>query len=116
MRLSWVVLLSFALLASGGCHLAVGIASCRHGEACPEHERCDTELGVCRLDGTADPRFDDELPTDHEDGPAEEKVRTPATLCGDGVAEGREHCDDGNRLSGDGCSSTCRFDDLVSEV
>ncbi|OGQ13756.1 MAG: hypothetical protein A2138_14655 [Deltaproteobacteria bacterium RBG_16_71_12] len=32
------------------------------------------------------------------------------------MAEGREHCDDGNRLSGDGCSSTCRFDDLVSEV
>ncbi|MBI1945507.1 MAG: DUF4215 domain-containing protein [Deltaproteobacteria bacterium] len=112
-RHAWVALLLCALVASGGCHLAVGISSCRHGEACPANERCDAELGVCRLNGN-DPRFDHEL--DDDGNPDDDKERAPATLCGDGVAEGREHCDDGNRLSGDGCSSTCRVDDLVSEV
>lgn len=28
-------------------------------------------------------------------------------LCGDGVLEGAEECDDNNTLSGDGCNSTC---------
>ncbi|MDX2054737.1 MAG: DUF4215 domain-containing protein [Polyangiaceae bacterium] len=30
-----------------------------------------------------------------------------AAICGDGVADGAEGCDDGNKISGDGCSSTC---------
>jgi cysteine-rich repeat protein len=29
------------------------------------------------------------------------------TLCGDGVKEGTEACDDADRQSGDGCSATC---------
>jgi fibro-slime domain-containing protein len=33
--------------------------------------------------------------------------KLPATKCGDGVLGGNETCDDGNTLSGDGCSSTC---------
>jgi cysteine-rich repeat protein len=31
--------------------------------------------------------------------------------CGDGVVQGTETCDDGNRTSHDGCSSTCRDED-----
>jgi cysteine-rich repeat protein len=31
----------------------------------------------------------------------------PPTVCGDGKKEGREQCDDGNSLSGDGCSAIC---------
>ncbi len=27
--------------------------------------------------------------------------------CGDGVRQGNEHCDDGNTVSGDGCTATC---------
>lgn len=27
--------------------------------------------------------------------------------CGDGVKQGSEHCDDGNTVSGDGCTATC---------
>lgn len=33
-------------------------------------------------------------------------------VCGNGVIEGEEKCDDGNTSSGDGCSSTCVKDDL----
>jgi cysteine-rich repeat protein len=29
------------------------------------------------------------------------------TLCGDGMQQGAESCDDGNVTSGDGCSATC---------
>jgi hypothetical protein len=32
---------------------------------------------------------------------------TPLPICGNGVAEGIEQCDDGNLIDGDGCSSTC---------
>lgn len=30
-----------------------------------------------------------------------------ASVCGDGVVEGTESCDDGNNLGGDGCSASC---------
>lgn len=35
---------------------------------------------------------------------------TPADGCGDGVANGSEECDDGNRADGDGCSATCQLE------
>jgi cysteine-rich repeat protein len=35
------------------------------------------------------------------------------TPCGDGVVEAGEDCDDGNRVSGDGCSATCQSEALV---
>jgi cysteine-rich repeat protein len=28
--------------------------------------------------------------------------------CGNGVLEASEQCDDGNRVNGDGCSSSCQ--------
>jgi len=34
----------------------------------------------------------------------------PAPVCGDGVAEGSEECDDGGTASGDGCSATCELE------
>ena len=34
----------------------------------------------------------------------------PAGVCGDGVLNPGEECDDGNTLNGDCCSSTCRFE------
>ena len=30
--------------------------------------------------------------------------------CGDGIINGSETCDDGNTISGDGCSSTCQIE------
>jgi fibro-slime domain-containing protein len=36
--------------------------------------------------------------------------RPPPSVCGDGVITGNEQCDDGNTVSGDGCSSTCQVE------
>jgi fibro-slime domain-containing protein len=33
-----------------------------------------------------------------------------AAACGDGIVAGTEQCDDGNTVSGDGCSSTCQLE------
>jgi fibro-slime domain-containing protein len=37
-------------------------------------------------------------------------VRVLATGCGDGIVTPPETCDDGNTISGDGCSSTCQIE------
>lgn len=34
----------------------------------------------------------------------------PGQVCGNGIVEGTEECDDGNLISGDGCSSTCQIE------
>ncbi len=36
-----------------------------------------------------------------------------ASLCGNGVLDGAEECDDGNTVDGDGCSSTCEHEALI---
>jgi fibro-slime domain-containing protein len=41
---------------------------------------------------------------------------TCASACGDGLLAATEECDDGNRVSGDGCSSDCRHEIIVSYV
>src|SRR5437899_6093868 len=33
-----------------------------------------------------------------------------AATCGNGVVEGTEECDDGNTVSGDGCSASCQLE------
>ena len=34
-------------------------------------------------------------------------IQPPPTICGNGIIEGSEQCDDGNNISGDGCSAAC---------
>lgn len=34
----------------------------------------------------------------------------PPAVCGDGLAEGEEECDDGGTVGGDGCSATCQLE------
>ncbi|MBI4917251.1 MAG: DUF4215 domain-containing protein [Acidobacteria bacterium] len=43
-----------------------------------------------------------------EEGPFTLHVEFAAEACGDGVIAGLERCDDGNTVSGDGCSADCR--------
>jgi cysteine-rich repeat protein len=45
-----------------------------------------------------------------------EAPAAPVASCGDGVTGPGEQCDDGNRRSGDGCSSTCRTDAQLVEI
>ncbi len=36
------------------------------------------------------------------------QVVGPQQVCGNGIVEGLEQCDDGNTVGGDGCSATCQ--------
>ena len=38
------------------------------------------------------------------------KTQACSTTCGDGNVDPGEECDDGNQVSGDGCSSTCQYE------
>jgi len=40
----------------------------------------------------------------------ESGITCPTPICGNGMQEPGEECDDGNTVSGDGCSSTCRLE------
>jgi len=39
-------------------------------------------------------------------------VAQPAPICGNGVVEPPETCDDGNLVDGDGCSALCQVENL----
>ena len=41
--------------------------------------------------------------------PATVTITVTHAVCGDGVREGREECDDGNTTPGDGCEATCEL-------
>jgi len=41
---------------------------------------------------------------------AARKVEVPAAVCGNNRVEAGEECDDGNTISGDGCSATCKVE------
>lgn len=79
---------------------------CNHPSVC-EVKDCDAGL-VCQVyGGNVDPNF---FQTDDvrygECVPGQPRGSRTA-VCGDGVIQDGESCDDGNRESGDGCSSAC---------
>jgi len=41
--------------------------------------------------------------------PTATPTRTPIPICGDGIRQGAEECDDGNALDGDCCWTNCQF-------
>jgi cysteine-rich repeat protein len=41
-------------------------------------------------------------------------IDAPTGVCGDGVVDGNEQCDDGNAVTGDGCSASC-MTELISK-
>ncbi len=47
---------------------------------------------------------------------AYEYASAPPPVCGNGVIELPEECDDGNTVDGDGCSSTCQIEATVCEI
>jgi cysteine-rich repeat protein len=102
-----VVVLAGAL---SGC-IESNLVECDNGLACPATERCDDvhhtcvlpeQLRVCQgaSDGT-------DCTTGPVSGGCFDSVCLPRG-CGNRVVEPGEMCDDGNQISGDGCSGDCR--------
>jgi cysteine-rich repeat protein len=40
-------------------------------------------------------------------------ICTPIAVCGNGIVESGETCDDNNTVNGDGCSNTCKLETAV---
>ncbi len=77
----------------------------------PQDGTVDTGLGDARPADAAEP--DSSLPDAAEpDSSLPDAAETDAspTVCGNGVKEQGEACDDGNTDSGDGCSATCEVE------
>jgi cysteine-rich repeat protein len=97
--------------ASGACSnpAAANGTTCSDGNACTQTDTCQAGLCTganpvvctasdqCHLAGTCDPTSG-----------ACSNPHLPGACCGDGVISGTETCDDGNTISGDGCSATCQ--------
>ena len=41
-------------------------------------------------------------------------IASRVTVCGDGIREGQEQCDDGNTTPGDGCDGSCQIEECTS--
>jgi cysteine-rich repeat protein len=91
--------------------------------ACMERAPLEVML-ACELDGTCAPEAccGDGILEDHEPCDASAGAASPGectdqctlVTCGDDRLQGSEECDDGNALSGDGCSSTCEREIIVA--
>ena len=68
---------------------------------------CSVEVGALCGDGTVDAACGEECDPPGASCDAECK-RVP--VCGDGLQDAGEECDDGNAVDCDGCSSTCRVE------
>ena len=89
------------LLGSPGgqaCYIGSGVGDHPSGAGCREVNVCQalTQV-VCGCDG---------VPGTADDG----VVCGGGPVCGDGVLEAGEQCDDGNNLPGDCCSASCSFE------
>jgi len=105
-------------LAGAACTLAVAaIAGCyseslQHcgDRVCPITKYCTT-TGECvgheQLDACLDHEEQDLCQYGDTDGVCRSDVCT-VFRCGDGIRDPGEQCDDGNTVSGDGCSGDCR--------
>jgi cysteine-rich repeat protein len=96
--------------AAAGC-IDPGLVQCDNGLVCPVTQRCDDLHRSCVIpeqlvacDGAADG-------ADCTAGPVSggcfDRVCLPRG-CGNRVVEPGEMCDDGNQITGDGCSGDCR--------
>ena len=73
------------------------------GDATPSPEASTTSAGMeAGGDNLATP--------DGKSDGVTNSVDMPAQLCGNGRLDSGEECDDGNTLSGDGCSSRCKLE------
>jgi cysteine-rich repeat protein len=76
--------------------------------ACRIHEPTDTDAIVTQLRTTDTVWIAVAGYTVLEEGPHSIHIDFKPEDCGDSIVEGNEVCDDGNEVSGDGCSGNCR--------
>ena len=120
-RRRWLALACMAM----GCTYTPGSrdgAPCDGDGACVNGQICDPSLGVCVDPGEASASdgsgSDDTGSSDTITGgnsgatDGEETGGSGDAICGDGVVEGAEACDDGNADNFDGCTSICTAEDL----
>src|SRR5712672_3694155 len=96
-----------------GCVHSASV-ECASGRLCPSGSVCDDALGICVDPGAfaaCNGKPDDE---------ACEVAGTPGSciggdcvpvVCGNGIQQPGELCDDGNRANGDGCRGDCLSDE-----
>ena len=94
------VLFVAAALASG----ASFAAGCSHSHTVPTTEN---DAGIVLPDGNIP---DANLPDASGRPDVGPDTGPPPPACGNGRIEGGESCDDGNTMSGDGCSGTCTWE------
>ncbi len=123
-----------AACASGVCDMTETPATCEAANSCGNGlveagEACDDGNGTSS-DGCSASCFVDSLPIGSNctnggnaacavgvcDTTETPPTCEPANLCGNGVFEAGELCDDGNGTSGDGCSASCFVDNLPNGV
>lgn len=94
-------------LCSGGSCLPGAPVNCDDGHGCTA-DGCDPQSG-CTHQPDDDECDDGDICTSDacslDDGCLNTTV---ADCCGNGIVEAGEACDDGNHVSGDGCSSSCQ--------
>ena len=100
----WLVI---AIVLCAGCIepelVQCGENDCAAGSTCMANGYCATTEQLSACDGKVDA-------TDCIVGPSSGKCVSGACIlavCGNGILEPGEVCDDGNRISGDGCSYDC---------
>jgi cysteine-rich repeat protein len=89
------------------------------GEACDvgtePSDWCRADCSTVRCgDGTVDPEVFEQCDDGAENSALPDAACRPncqARRCGDGILDSDEVCDDGNLLSGDGCSAACKSDE-----
>lgn len=91
---------------------AVGV-SCGDDGAAAEGPAPDDDGGTSPTTGTPDPddgsstAAADDDPDDAPDDPDTGGTTNPPPVCGNGMVEGIEQCDDANDVNGDGCDNDC---------
>ena len=98
-----------------GCNPDIGCIFVNNADSCSDEDAC-TDDDVC-TDGTCVPGPQKVCPDDGNtcttntcDSNSGCVLTKQDNCCGNGVKEGGEECDDGNQVSGDGCSDQCVSD------
>ena len=87
---------------SATCTFEAAGSTCDDGAFCTDGDTCDG-AGICQP-GAGDPCTPPEVCNEATDS------CESAPVCGNGMPEGTEDCDDGNTDDGDCCSATCTFE------